>query len=58
MQESTQTRQKRLEEVARLSERLHELEDLLARENDERQREIYERDKAEIMNRLRQIRRT
>ena len=57
MQESTETRQKRLEEVARLTERLHSLEDLLAGERDEQQRETYERDKAEIMHRLREIRR-
>ena len=57
MQESAETRKKRLEEVARLTERLHSLEDLISSEGDQQQREIYQSEKAEIIDRLRQIRR-
>jgi hypothetical protein len=58
MQESAEDRTNRLKRVAQLTERLHSLEDLLASEGDERQREVYEKDKTEIMEMLRQIRRT
>jgi hypothetical protein len=53
----SEARKKRLEQVALLTERLHTLEDLLAKEHDARERESYETEKAEILTRLRQIRR-
>jgi len=54
--ESAEQRKHRIEQVARLAERLHSIEDLLSHETDPQKRETYECEKTGVMEMLRQIR--
>jgi len=54
--ETAEQRKHRIEQVARLAERLHSLEDLLSHESDPQRRETYESEKTVVMEALRKIR--
>lgn len=55
--ESIEQRKHRIEQVARLAERLLSIEVSLSQETDPQKREAYESEKILVMERLRQIRR-
>lgn len=56
MTKSSKYRKEVIERVARLTERLQVLEDLLSNEPDGQKRQDYETEKADIMEQLRQAR--
>lgn len=55
--ESTEERKHRIEQVARLAEKLFSIEVSLSQETDPQKREAYESEKIVVMETLRQIRR-